>query len=576
MDPLPLLQFVKNIDLADNPTYPHRKMPHAYNTAGHTTRKPEETNAYLVGGGIASLAAAVHLIQDAHVPASQIHILESGPVPGGSMDGAGNAEKGYVLRGGRMLNFSYLCTYDLLSKVPSLTDPDKTVKQEIDEFNAVPGNKTNAHARLVAKGEKGPEILNVKHMGLKTKEREDLLMVTAESEQSLGTKRIDECFSKEFFETKFWYMWDTMFAFEPWHSAVEFRRYLHRFIHEFPRINTLAGVDRTPYNQYDSIILPIETYLKARGVEFHYDTKVNSVSFAPVSTITVSEIHYVSKGGATGIIHVHPHDITLITLGSMTACSSLGTNTNPPAPNPDLELHAKDGSWGLWASLANPIINPHFSHFGNPSNFYSRVPESAWQSFTVTLKNPEFFKRIEEWSGNKAGTGALTTFKDSNWLMSIVVPHQPHFLNQPEDTQVFWGYGLFPFRNGNFIEKPMSDCSGEEILKELLGHLNFPEHPTLENATTIPCILPYITAQFLTRKYEDRPKVIPHGSTNLGLVGQFVEIDKDTVFTVEYSVRGAQMAVKELMGLKEMKIKDIYKGGHNVKVLVDALRKLLT
>jgi len=122
----------------------------------------------------------------------------------------------------------------------------------------------------------------------------------------------------------------------------------------------------------------------------------------------------------------------------------------------------------------------------------------------------------------------------------------------------------------------MSDCSGEEILKELLGHLNFPEHPTLENAITIPCILPYITAQFLTRKYEDRPKVIPHGSTNLGLMGQFVEIEKDTVFTVEYSVRGAQMAVKELMGLKEMKIKDIYKGEHNVKVLVDALRMLLT
>jgi len=60
------------------------------------------------------------------------------------------------------------------------------------------------------------------------------------------------------------------FAFEPWHSAVEFKRYLHRFVQEFPRINSLAGVDRTPYNQYDSIILPIETYLKAQGVEFRY------------------------------------------------------------------------------------------------------------------------------------------------------------------------------------------------------------------------------------------------------------------------------------------------------------------
>ena len=106
-----------------------------------------------------------------------------------------------------MLNFSYLCTYDLLSKIPSLTDPKKSVKQEIDEFNAVEGNKTNAHARLVGKG---PEILNVKGMGLNTQQREDLLRVAAESEKSLGTRRIDECFGKEFFETKFWYMWDTM------------------------------------------------------------------------------------------------------------------------------------------------------------------------------------------------------------------------------------------------------------------------------------------------------------------------------------------------------------------------------
>ena len=187
-------------------------MPHAHHAHhdGHEVRNPEQVNAYLVGGGIASLAAAVHLIQDAKVPANQIHILESGPLPGGSMDGAGNADTGYILRGGRMLNFSYLCTYDLLSKVPSLSDPKKTVKQEIDEFNAVPGNKTNAHARLIAKGEKGPEIVDVSQMGLNTRERADLLHITAETEKLLGRKRIDECFTKEFFDTKFWYMWDTM------------------------------------------------------------------------------------------------------------------------------------------------------------------------------------------------------------------------------------------------------------------------------------------------------------------------------------------------------------------------------
>jgi oleate hydratase len=222
MDSLPLLEYLKDQpelnqksnQLAYNShlEISTSRMPQAHANKGHPVRNPLQTNAYLVGGGIASLAAAVHLIQDAHVPANQIHILESGPLPGGSIDGAGNADTGYIIRGGRMLNFSYLCTYDLLSKVPSLENPSKTVKQEIDEFNAVPGNKTNAHARLLAKGEKGPEIVDVSRMGLNTKERAELRHIAAESEKHLGTKRIDECFTKEFFDTKFWYMWDTMYA----------------------------------------------------------------------------------------------------------------------------------------------------------------------------------------------------------------------------------------------------------------------------------------------------------------------------------------------------------------------------
>ena len=308
------------------------------------------------------------------------------------------------------------------------------------------------------------------------------------------------------------------------------------------------------------------------------DTKVTNISFSQASTITVEEIHFSSSfGGGNGLIHVHPKDIVFVTLGSMTSCTSLGTNESPPKTLPTMEdaLKAPDGTWQLWSELANSEVNPHFSHFGNPSNFYSRVAESNWLSFTVTLKNPEFLDRLEAWSGNKAGTGALVTFKDSNWLMSIVVPHQPHFLNQPENTQVFWGYGLFPSKVGNVIKKPMAECSGQEILLELLGLLNFPEHPTLENAITIPCMMPFITSQFLTRKPHDRPEVIPKGSTNLALLGQFVEIPRDTVFTVEYSVRAAQTAVHELMGTKE-KPKDIYKGEHDVKVLVEALRMLLT
>lgn len=261
----------------------------------------------------------------------------------------------------------------------------------------------------------------------------------------------------------------------------------------------------------------------------------------------------------------------------MTACSSLGTNTTPPTPLPlpETALAAPDGSWKLWASLTNPGTNPHHAEFGNPANFYTRVPESNWLSFTVTLKDSDFLSLYEKWSGNAPGTGALVTFKDSKWLMSIVVPHQPHYIDQPENVHVFWGYGLFPARHGNFVHKPMEECSGAEILTELLAHLNFPKEKILQQAITIPCMMPFITSQFLTRKHSDRPAVIPRGSKNLALMGQYVEIEGDTVFTVEYSVRAAQMAVHEFMETKEKPV-PIYRGDHSPKVLVEALRMLIT
>ncbi|TVY28768.1 Oleate hydratase [Lachnellula hyalina] len=262
----------------------------------------------------------------------------------------------------------------------------------------------------------------------------------------------------------------------------------------------------------------------------------------------------------------------MVTLGSMTACSSIGSNTSHPKalPTPEVAKTAPDGSWELWSTLANSDSNPQFwREFGTPTNFYSRVEESNWLSFTVTLKDPSFIERYETWSGDKAGTGALCLVNEHSCPPSAAFP-QPNSRNPS-----LLGLWAFPAHTGDFVKKPMSECSGEEILKELLGHLKFPEQPTLNTSITIPSMLPYITSQFLTQNIGDRPLVIPKGSTNLALLGQYVEILEDTVFTVEYSVRAAQIAVHELMGTKRNP-RSIYKGAHNVKVLADALRMLLT
>lgn len=61
----------------------------------------EDRNAFIIGGGIAGLAAATYLIDDIHLPAKNITIFEAGEEIGGSMDGTGNAETGYLCRGER-------------------------------------------------------------------------------------------------------------------------------------------------------------------------------------------------------------------------------------------------------------------------------------------------------------------------------------------------------------------------------------------------------------------------------------------------------------------------------------------
>ncbi len=196
-------------------------------------------------------------------------------------------------------------------------------------------------------------------------------------------------------------------------------------------------------------------------------------------------------------------------------------------------------------------------------------------SFTTTLHDPTFFRLVGDLTGNVPGEGGLITFPDSSWLTSIVLAHQPHFIGQPADVNVFWGYGLFIDKPGDFVTKPMSACTGREIMTEIMGHLRIEAdaHNILETCTCIPCMMPFITSQFLRRAEGDRPKIVPKGSKNLAFIGQFCELPEDVVFTVEYSIRSAQTAVYSLLN-PNRKPPAVYKGTHDPRVLLNAFLAL--
>ena len=278
------------------------------------------------------------------------------------------------------------------------------------------------------------------------------------------------------------------------------------------------------------------------------------------------QLIYLETASEKQLIKLKRNDLCIMTNGCMTDSATLGDMYTAPEYCPENPISGE-----LWAKVAAKKQG-----LGDPTPFFSKPEETNWESFTVTCKGNKLLKMIEKFSGNIPGSGALMTFKDSNWLMSIVVAAQPHFKNQPMDTTIFWGYGLYTDKVGDYVNKPMRECTGEELLIELLHHLHFEDQideimDTVINV--IPCMMPYVDAQFQPRKMTDRPQVVPEGSTNFAMISQFVEIPEDMVFTEEYSVRAARIAVYTLMNYKEKQICPVTPYKRNPKVLKDALKK---
>lgn len=526
--------------------------------------------AYMIGAGIGNLAAAVYLIRDGKWDGSQITIM--GLETHGANDGAPvkdfeseyghqalSNSRGYLNRGGRMLNEeTYENFWDVMGSVPSLYQPGKSLTEEILEFDHA--HPTHDVGRLIDRN--GLRITgenSYTHMQFSNKHRyllTKLMMLPEEREHELDDISIEQYFAEtpDFFETNFWWMWKTTFAFKEVSSAAELRRYMNRMILEFSRINTLEGVTRTPYNQYESVILPMRAYLKDQGVSFITNRKVTEFIFADTpmrDEIIVTGLKYeqVDDGNKEGVIEVGPEDLVFDTNGSITDSTSIGDLDTAIVED---ERYAPSAL--LWKQAADRFYN-----LGHPDKFFGDRSQSEWTSFSVTTSNHYLLNQISRLTKQLPGN-ALNTFIDSNCLISLVVHHQPHYLNQKPEEGVFWGYALYPRRTGDFVKKPFIEMTGREMLEEVLGHLaridksndpisNHTEEIMDSIVNVVPAHMPYASALFNVRTTNDRPKVVPDGSKNLAFISQFCEMPFDMVFTEQYSVRAAQIAVYTLLGL---------------------------
>jgi oleate hydratase len=489
--------------------------------------------AHIVGGGFGGLAAAAYLIRDGGMSGDQITVYEECKQLGGGFFLCGDAQAGYSLPGS-VFDANFRCAFSLLDDIPSESNPSVSVKKEFFDFNA--SHPFHDLARIVDGN--GQVVPHQPGFGLGLLDAFDFLKLAFSPESTLDGRRIEEFFSPQFFSTEFWLLWSTLMGSLPEQSAMEFRRYLFRTLRLFPDLYDMTNILRTPHAQRQSFIDPLVAWLKAKGVNFLEGVVVKTIGFAQSpGSVTVNGVEYVRAGVAHSVA-IAPDDILLVTTGSQIANLSTGSMRAPPPPT----ILGGGPSVALWRQLAG--LGPDF---GDPNVFFNPAGSDDWRwvSFTVTTRASDFLDLMAALTGNPTGTGGLVTLRDSGWLLSLTIFHQPEVTTQPDGTFVWWGYGLHPERNGDYVKKPMVACTGAEILEEVVKQLKFDAHlnDILASSICRPCNMPYVNNIWTARSRADRPRVVPKGTTNLGLIGQYVEVPEDIAFTIEYSARTAWQAV---------------------------------
>lgn len=532
-------------------------------------KKPEGVDgksAYIIGSGLAALSAACFLVRDGQMNGEHIHILEKDPIPGGACDGYKYENAGYVMRGGREMDNHFECMWDLFRSIPSIETEGVSVLDEYYWLNKEDPNYSLCRATV----NRGEDARTDGKFDISDKGAMEIMHLFFTPDEALQDKRITDVFDDEVLNSNFWLYWRTMFAFENWHSALEMKLYIRRFIHHIGGLPDFKALRFTKYNQYESMILPMVKYLEGFGVQFHYNVKVVNVNFACAKGRKQATGIEVIREGQTESIDLTENDLVFITNGGCVENSAIGNQNTPAAFNKEIKA---GGGWDMWRKIA--AQDPSF---GRPDKFCYDPEQTNWMSATVTTLDQRIIPYIKNicrrdpFSG-RVVTGGIVTAKDSSWLLSWTINRQPQFRSQPKGQCLVWVYGLFSDKTGDYIKKPMRECTGKEICMEWLYHIGVPEHEiedmAANSANTVPCMMPYITAFFMPRAQGDRPDVVPQGAVNFAFLGQFAETKRDTIFTTEYSVRTGMEAVYTLLDI-DRGVPEVWGSVYDIRDLLNA------
>lgn len=498
------------------------------------------THAYITGGGISALASALYLVRDCSLTPRNIHVFTGVSLP------HGDGENGYICRRGKIISEkNSMNLFDLLSDVNSLDIPDLTVCDEILNIY-----RSNPSMRNITFIDEDKNVVDISKIKLDKHHKKAACNLLREKKEKLRNMPLYEAFSGEFFETSFWKLISASYGFGKDSNAYEFVNALSNMD------NMLSGTLPSDFDRDEEITEPLKAHLIKLGVDLRENTSVTDIDFEDGRA---SAVHF-SDNGVRKTVYLNENDICIMPTDEMDVCETYGS-LKETAPR------LFTSPYQLWEKLFEKN-----SVFRNPSIFFDDLDGNMSEEFTITLSNRLLPELIDKVTCGALGNDGVIVLDNSSWKMTICAVPSTHFKNQSEDISIIWGTASRFDRDGERSGKPMTECTGSEILYELVSCFNLDEvwddiYETVINV--IPCHRRYDKSYLSPTP--SKLEIIPTGIDNFAVSGDFADYDNGTVFTEEYSVSTARTAAYKLTSNK----KKIYRTKSSCGYIKKVLGKLI-
>jgi oleate hydratase len=179
-------------------------------------RSLETTEAWILGSGTASFAAALYLVQDIKIPAHKVHVLDSHVSIENALHDKGNFITGYDQFAGCLPVPVGAPLKELLASVPSIGNQGQSVLDDIQDAEINRTSVTHNHGtRFMVKRNSNLRNVSTKSLDLSSKQRLQLIWFLLKREKRLGRNQIQDLLPNSFFQSSFWVIWSAQCVIPP-------------------------------------------------------------------------------------------------------------------------------------------------------------------------------------------------------------------------------------------------------------------------------------------------------------------------------------------------------------------------